>query len=177
MQRTCTSRRNTGVTLVELMIVIVIAAILASIAAPSLASMIRDMRLSSASSQLFGDLNMAKSEAIKRNARVLVCANPGGANPTACAATTNWANGWLICADADGNGCCDDSTPDNPNPIVVRGAIHTTLVLSVSAVPAIFNPNGTAVANSLGMTGNWSTPATRTNTIEVTGNIRSTKTP
>ena len=81
-------RYHAGVTLVELMIVVVIAAILASIAAPSFISMIRDMRLSSASSQLFADLNIAKSEAIKRNARVLVCAYPSGAPPTACAVAT-----------------------------------------------------------------------------------------
>jgi len=163
-----------GFTLVELIIVVVIAAILATIAVPSFTSLIRDKRQYSAAGQLFGDLHMAKSEAIKRNARVLVCANLSGA----CAATTNWANGWLVCADQNEDGTCDASTATNPNPIVIRSPIHSTLVLTANSTsPVIFNPNGTAVARTLVLSGNWSNPSTRTNTVAATGTITSTKTP
>ena len=179
MKRTCKKRNNAGVTLLELMIVIAVAAILAAMAAPSFNELIRDMRMSSASNQLFVDLNQARSEAIKRNTWVLVCANPGGTNPTDCAAATNWTNGWLICSgtNATGTAVCDVSTTVNPNPIIVRGAVHSTLVFSGNpAIGVRFNANGTAdVARDLAIKGNWIGTKTRTQSISVTGNIRSSK--
>ena len=60
--------------MVELMIVVAIAAILATIAVPSFSDFINNTRLTSTMTQLTGDLNRARSEAIKRNSWVLVCA-------------------------------------------------------------------------------------------------------
>ena len=178
MKRTCTIRKNAGVTLLELMIVIAVAAILTAMAAPSFNELIRDMRMSSAASQLFVDLNQARSEAIKRNTWVLVCAKPSGATPTDCAAVVNWANGWLVCAGTNSTGVavCDAPIAGNPNPIVVRGPIHSTLLLTApTAIGVRFNPNGTVDAiNTLQLKGNWINSKTRKQTISVTGNIKST---
>jgi len=85
-----------GFTLIETMMVVVIVAILAAIAGPSMVEMYRSTRLSSASSALQVSLNLARSEAIKRgsDARVTVVANT---------AAGVWTNGWTVFADGTTN--------------------------------------------------------------------------
>ena len=93
--------------MLELMIVVAIAGILAAIAAPGMMDFIRANRLSTAARQLDADCSLARREAIKRNTRVLVC--PVGTVAGKCGSgTTAWAQGWLVCYDADQNGDCDD---------------------------------------------------------------------
>lgn len=65
-------RYHTGVTLIELMIVIVITAILLALAVPSFQDSLDKNRLKAAAETLKGDLQFAKSEAIKRNQNIRV---------------------------------------------------------------------------------------------------------
>ena len=161
------NRQQAGVTMIELMIVIAIAAILASIAAPSFSDFINNTRLTSTMSQLTSDLNRARSEAIKRNSWVLVCVRSSN---TACGAGTDWANGWLVCQDSsdDGTNNCDSGTAANPNPITVHQAINTSFTLTGSADSIRFNPNGTGTAGTLNLV---SGAKSRTANIVATGNV------
>ena len=79
-----------GFTLVEMMVVVSIMAILASVAIPSFQSMIRNQRVKSASFELFSSLMVARSEAIKRNADVTITPVSAG----------SWQDGWQIAAGA-----------------------------------------------------------------------------
>lgn len=173
------SKRQAGVTLVELMIVVAIAAIMAAIAAPSFSDFIQNTRMTSTITQLTGDLNRARSEAIKRNSRVLVCAH--AINGTACA-NAAWNNGWLICYDNNPqDSACDAAPADgtNPNPILVRQAINSQLNLSgtltgtTTTISTIqFNPNGTAnAAATLALCCKSAAPNTSSAVIAVTGHI------
>jgi type IV fimbrial biogenesis protein FimT len=83
-------RASRGFTAVELMIVVVIVAILTAMAAPWMAHMVRAQRLRTASFDMNTSLQLARSEAIKRNVSVTVAPNSG-----------NWAAGWVI-QDANG---------------------------------------------------------------------------
>ena len=168
-----------GVTLLELMIVLAVAAILAAIGAPSFTDFVRTTRLNSAKTQLVSDLNFARSEAVKRNIRVLICAaNTGN---TTCNAVTDWAsNGWLICFDADSNNVCDDNSLSNPNPIQIRAALHSTLSITGPNTPIRLNPIGSQgdAGNSgvnVTISGTWSSPKSAVITVAGTGNITSTK--
>lgn len=158
-------QRQTGLTMIELMIVVAIAAILAAIAAPSFNDFIDNTRLTSTMSQLSGDLNRARSEAIKRNSWVLVCARS-----TDIACGTDWGDGWLVCQDSsnDGTDNCDSSTATNPNPIAVHQSINTNFTLTGSAASIRFNPNGTGTAGTLNLV---SGAKSRTANIVATGNI------
>lgn len=65
-------KRESGFTLIELMLAIAIFGILIAIALPNFSEMVINQRVRSASSDLFATLLYARSEAIKRNAPISV---------------------------------------------------------------------------------------------------------
>ena len=95
-------KKSSGFTLVELMVVLAILAILAGIAAPNFASMIKDGRLSAANADFMVALQLARSESVARVSPVSICR--ANANFTDCAAGGNWVQGWIIFTDANGDG-------------------------------------------------------------------------
>lgn len=80
-----TLRRQTGLTLIELMVTLAVVAVTLSIGVPSFQGMASSNRMSSAANSLIGALNVARSEAIKRGARVNLVAT--GAD---------WTKGWSV---------------------------------------------------------------------------------
>lgn len=74
-----------GFTLIELMVVVAIAAILASLAAPAFKSIVASQRVRTAALEFSTALTLARSEAIKRNGNVQLNAAAGG-----------WAAGWTV---------------------------------------------------------------------------------
>lgn len=164
-------QKQVGVTMIELLIVLTIAAILAAMAAPSFSKFIADTRQTSTMSQLTGDLNRARSESIKRNMRMLVCIrNSVG---TDCGTGTDWQNGWLVCYDTDRDDLCDPTAASNPNPIVVHQALPSSLTLTGPNIIR-FNPNGTqgsGGAATLTLNGTWTGAQAKVVTITATGNI------
>jgi len=165
-------QKQTGVTMIELLIVLAIAAILTAMAAPSFSNFIANTRLSSTMSQLTADLNRARSEAIKRNQRVLLCIR--NSTGTDCATTgTDWQDGWLVCYDTNSDNLCDTASSTDPNPIAVHQALPSTLTLTGQNVIR-FNPNGTqgsSGAATLTLDGTWPDAQAKTANIAVTGNI------
>lgn len=87
-----------GVGLIELLVVLAIVAVLAAAAAPSMMGIVANLRLRSAADTLVRDLSLARSEAIKRNARVVICKSRSG---RACETAVNWDAGWLVFQDND----------------------------------------------------------------------------
>lgn len=83
-------RRVRGFTLPEMLTVVAIVAILASVAAPAFSSMIAAARARSVSSELYASLSRARSEAIKRNAEVMLVP----------VTAQQWQSGWSIAAAA-----------------------------------------------------------------------------
>ncbi len=81
-----------GITLIELIVALTIAGILAAMAGPSMWAFFSQNRLSSQINELIADINLARSEAIKRSTTSGICAT--AVNGTACAGG-NWANGWM----------------------------------------------------------------------------------
>lgn len=96
---------SSGFTILELLITISIAVTLLTIGAPSFIQFLQDRRVGSQASDLTLSLQYAKSEAIKRNLRVSLCATAGAA--TACTTGTAWTNGWNVMTDDNGN-CTQD---------------------------------------------------------------------
>jgi type IV fimbrial biogenesis protein FimT len=164
------SRRIGGFTALELLIALAVAAILVAVGVPSFTDLLRQVRLASTMNQITSDLYAAKGEAIKRNTRVLVCAKSSGSNT--CATATNWSTGWVVCFDADANGSCDASTTTNPNPLIVRNAIHQTLTLTGPSAPLTFTSTGpTTAAATLTLTGTWTSAPSKQAAVALTGFI------
>lgn len=169
-------RRQHGFTVIELLIVVTIGALLAMVAIPSMRDVLNNTRQSSALGLLVSDLNLARGEAIKRNARVVVCVRDTAAlnavpNCETGGAGTDWRAGWLVCIAAAGADTCAAATAANPNPLVVRPALDPSLTLVSTARAIRFVPNSSAVAATLTLGGSWSGASNRVVNVAVTGNI------
>jgi type IV fimbrial biogenesis protein FimT len=175
--RLAAGRAERGFNLIELMVTLTVLGVLVAMGLPEFTKFIRDMKLGGMASDLRADVQYARSESIRRNARVLVCPR-ASATATTCATTvaaTTWANGWLVCYDLDADGACDATSATDPNPSRVRSAIATPLVLSGPAATLIFFPTGSASA-SLTFTMTAGTTTTRTLVVAPSGGLTSTKT-
>ena len=101
--------KNLGFTLVEMMVVVSIAAILISIAVPSYSALIKSNRLSSGTNEFISALLLARSEALKRSESVSVCAS----KDQATCAGTDFSKGWIVFTDCNQNGAINTAVcPD-----------------------------------------------------------------
>ncbi len=126
IMKTTPKRRSSGFTLIEALITISIASILASIAIPSFTKMIESNRISAASNDFLSALMYARSEAAKRSMSVSVCTSNDGAS---CNSSLNdYAAGWIIFTDCDDSGTlnlaattCDlDGDGTNDSDLLLR---------------------------------------------------------
>jgi type IV fimbrial biogenesis protein FimT len=92
MQRPTFAQR--GVTLVELMVALGLLALLMMFAVPSFRDAGLPSQLRSVANDLVGASQLARSEAIKRDAVVTLCVSADGAT----CGTGNWQQGWIVLA-------------------------------------------------------------------------------
>jgi type IV fimbrial biogenesis protein FimT len=87
--------------MLELVMVMSIAAILMAIAIPSYRYVTNANRIAAEINGLLGDMQYARAEAIKEGQTVTVCVSTNG---TSCsAANLNWQNGWIVFSDVNGD--------------------------------------------------------------------------
>lgn len=98
------TRRALGFTLLEMLMTIAIAAILATIAIPSFRYITNSNRIASELNGLLGDLQLARAEAIKEGRTVSVCESSDGVS---CTNSTSWQGGWIVFSDPANVGVVD----------------------------------------------------------------------
>ena len=99
--------RACGFTLYELMITLAIIGILAT-GAVAAGDFLQRNGITAQINTLFTDMSLARSEAIKRSERVVICKGTGSA---ACATTAAWNNGWTVFVDLDADDTLDAAEP------------------------------------------------------------------
>ena len=140
------NERLHGFTLTELMVALAILAVLLAIAAPSYRDFVVDSRMNGEANEFLTMLNFTRSEAVKRNGTVSMCSS---ANGTGCANSGNWAQGWIVFVDLDGNG---GFASDSDTILRVHGALNeqsslagTLTGTATAATNVSFLPDGRAM--------------------------------
>lgn len=94
-----------GVTLVELMVTLAVAAIVLSVGIPTFSEFIQNNRMTAAANDLVSSMHLARSEALQRRVPVVVCASTdAGAALPSCDGGADFGAGWAVFADANANG-------------------------------------------------------------------------
>ncbi len=137
----------TGFTLLELLTTILLVAILAMLAIPSMSEFIKNERLTTQINGLVASLQRARSEAILRHVPITLCSSDDGATCTG----DDWNEGWIVFVDTDGSGSVDAGE----TLIQVRDTLEGNTTLSSSSGTTLitydsrgFTPN-TAITFSL----------------------------
>lgn len=96
-----TYNKQRGITIPEIVITVGIAAIILSTAVPGLSNTIKDNRLATHLNKVVTDIYFARSEAAKRDTRVIMCrsANPNLFTPSCGGTTKIWTTGYIVFAD------------------------------------------------------------------------------
>lgn len=158
--------KQTGMTLIELVVTVTIVAILSAVALPSLKEMIESNRLTALNNQLVSSLNYVRGEAVKRAYEVTMCVR--NSTGTGCATSGGFENGWIVFVDCDGDNTVDTTGcnygPGNTNAaedILMDTAPDfqgVTVTGTTTATPSIrYRPNGGIAGVSGSLTLNTST--------------------
>lgn len=131
------ARHIRGVTLVELMAVLAIAAVLVGGVAPSMGRILRLTELSTGTNAFLSSLRLARSEARKRGSRVTLCKAP---HERSCTTDGTWDQGWTIFNDTNANGLVDPEetviqhTQALGGDLVIRGNRLVNSTISYAAL-------------------------------------------
>jgi type IV fimbrial biogenesis protein FimT len=103
--------RQTGITLIELLTVLVIVVILISIGMPSYRYVTTNNRMATESDALLGDLQYARAEAIREGQQVTVCVSSNGSACDAATLPPAWQEGWIIFSNPNNVATVDAADP------------------------------------------------------------------
>ena len=130
-------KHHPGFTLIEMMVVIVIVVILATVVVPSFTSSMEKAKLKTQMGDFVSALDYARSESIKRGARVTMC--PSSDQATCGGVGVNWEDGWISFVDTNNDYTLDagegpplSASVALTSGYVLRGTSSTTLPNYVS---------------------------------------------
>ena len=102
-----------GFTLIELIVVLAIAAILATVGLPSMVEFVQNNRLAAETNRFVSSIRFARSEAVKRNEAI-----------TLNSSANSWSDGWAINVGA---------APVNPTSEILRNEVAASQGITISS--------------------------------------------
>lgn len=134
--------RNSGFTLIEMMIVIAVIGILLSVSTPAIIRWLPNYRLKSVASDLVSNFQKAKLEAVKRNTNVLIKFTTGAYTPSG-----RVGNYQIFVDNGAGGGTANNGTRDGTELILVQESMPQNVSLyfanfSGSTTAAGYNSRG-----------------------------------
>lgn len=135
-------RRESGFTLIELMIGIGLTALLLSMAVPALDMFVSNARQTGAMNDFVSSMHIARSAAVTTNSRVTVCASSSGAS----CQPVDWNQGWIVFSDLD-----SDQALDADETVISRSAAVDGLAIDSTQFSRfiMFRPNGRVMNASI----------------------------
>jgi len=153
-------RDGAGFTLIELMVTLAVVALLVAITVPSWNGFVGRAVVDAASGELAADLALARSESVRRQTAISVCAGALSGGAASCSGSGNWGNGRVVwCTDSSASGLC---CPDGPGTctagltqqvLKVRAAVNGGNVrVTGPASTLVFHPSGAVTSTVVPLT-------------------------
>ncbi|MBV7538976.1 GspH/FimT family pseudopilin [Duganella sp. sic0402] len=144
-------KRRAGITLIELLIVLVLASILLGVAAPAFQQALQRLRLQAATADLQAAIDLTRSQAMARGGKVMMAPLDAG--------STEWQSGWAVFIDHNGN-----RRPDADEPLLyrhdaLRDDITVTSRFTSGNAPTYiaYNAAGRTCSAASSLTARWGT--------------------
>ena len=119
-----------GFTLIELMVTLAVVAVVAVVGIPGIKALLENNKVTTRTNRLVSSMHAARSEAIKRNQQVTICASSDGQN-----CQGDWEEGWII-KDSEGGLLLVESAPKKP------------VEMTADSAEIVFNGDGTVKQGS-----------------------------
>jgi type IV fimbrial biogenesis protein FimT len=131
-----------GITLIEQIMVLVLVAMLSSVAIPSMRRLLGRNQLQTAQTDFIAALRHAREVAVMSGQRTLFCPSRDGSS---CGDQSRWDGGWLLAHDQDG-----DHQPDHDPLHVGPGYGGKLIIYSTTGRRYVrFSPDGSASGSNI----------------------------
>ena len=133
------NQKQCGYTLIELLLTLAVGAVLSGLAVTAFPDLLRSNQMVGDVNSLVGHINLARSEAVKRNQPTALCQtnDSQAATPVCNSVDADWDTGWLVFVDDNG-----DQSFDGGEFLIGRGEPSGSIEMVVSSGELGFAADG-----------------------------------
>ncbi len=160
--------RTAGYTLLEMLVSLAVVAVLLALAVPAFTTLALDARLTAAVNRVVHGMHVARHEALKSGADVVVCRSPSGRQ---CAHEGGWNNGLIVFINRDRD---DPPRVDPGEPILQSEPAFPLAAVRANRRAFVFRPWSRSVNGTLTFCDRRGSARARAVIVSYTGRPRAT---